>query len=292
MSLAGEASLMRWLHNEEYDAPRRPRMTLTVVDDIFFNVAERGLYVPLKAGTFQPSGYKALVRGDRGKLEVLASVRDSYKLVTNREVYDALQPVLAPYDTDIYTYYDRGGAKSYIDCRFNGVSRGYGGAAICFRTIFINGYGGTSLGAKIGAINSFCTNGSILGEYEGSYRRHTSGLDVSIAADWVEAGLKKWEVVNEKWTRWLKEEISTDHSHKAVTEMSESEDHQGKMIRTLVAKYIPVYGNTRFALYQTLTDYATHFDSYRQRAVNNNSPHEREIRLLAKAEQVMSRIAA
>jgi hypothetical protein len=271
-------------------------MTLTVEDDIMFPVAERGLYVPLKAGTFQPSGYKALIRGDRGKLEVLASVKDSYKLVTNREVYDALQPILGAYDTDIHTYHDRAGARSYIDCRFKGISRGYGGAAICFRTIFINGYGGTSLGAKIGAINFFCTNGSIIGEYEGAYRRHTSGLDVSVAAEWVKEGLKKWDVVNEKWTRWLKTELATkelfDKSGKAWQEMSDMKQHRTKMDQVLTDTYVPRYGSNLFSIYQTLTDYATHFDDYKQRAVNSNSSHEREMTMLAKAERVMERIAA
>jgi hypothetical protein len=56
--------------------------------------------------------------------------------------------------------------------------------------------------------------------------------------------------------------------------------------------YIPKYGNTLFALYQTLTDFASHFEDYKLRAVNNNSPHEHEFSLLAKAERVMSRLAA
>jgi hypothetical protein len=64
------------------------------------------------------------------------------------------------------------------------------------------------------------------------------------------------------------------------------------MASVLDETYVPKYGWTRFALYQTLTDFASHFEDYKLRAVNNNSPHELEFTLLAKAERVMARLAA
>lgn len=261
-------------------------------DDIYFPVAERPVYLPTKAGTFEKTGHKAIIRGDRGKLETLAIVKDSYKLVTNREVMDALQPILASFDTKIHTYFDKGGAKSYIDVQFEGVSKGFGGSPINFRTIFWNGYGGASFGAKVGAINFFCLNGAIWGEYEGSYRRHTSGLDASIAAQWVEGGLKKWDVVTEKWQVWLETQVDHGYIGPTFAQMSDNETHQERMLNTFTTKYVPQYGRTQFSVYQTLTDFASHYEDYRLRAVNSNSPHERELRLLAKAEQIMQRIAA
>jgi hypothetical protein len=195
--------------------------------DIFFKVAERGLYLPMKAGTFQPSGHKALIRQHGEGVKILNVVKNSYKLVTHREVYDALTPILNEHDVTVSTYHDNDGAKAYIDVRFNGLTTSLAGSKVAFRAIFVNGYGGTSFGCKVGAINFFCTNGMITGEHDVVYRRHTSGLDASIAA-----------------------------------------------------------------LYQTLTDFASHFEEYKLRAVNNNSPHELEFTLLAKAERVMARLAA
>jgi hypothetical protein len=74
--------------------------------DIFFKVAERGLYLPLKAGTFQPSGHKALIRQHGEGVKVLNVVKNSYKLVTHREVYDALTPILSEHDVTVSTYHD------------------------------------------------------------------------------------------------------------------------------------------------------------------------------------------
>jgi hypothetical protein len=43
---------------------------------------------------------------------------------------------------------------------------------------------------------------------------------------------------------------------------------------------------------ESMREPTTHFDYYKQRAVNSNSSHEREMTMLAKAERVMERIAA
>jgi hypothetical protein len=260
--------------------------------DIFFPVAERGLYLPLKAGTFQPSGHKALIRQHGEGVKVLNVVKNSYKLVTHKEVYDALTPTLSEHDVTVSTYHDYDGAKAYIDVRFDKLVTSLAGSNVAFRAIFVNGYGGTSFGCKIGAINAFCTNGMITGEHDVVYRRHTSGLDAAIAVDWLRAGMGKWDVDVERWHCWMKEHPTVAQECDAIKAMSDNTQHQQRMARELDLKYIPKYGNTLFALYQTLTDFASHYEDYKLRAVNNNSPHEREFTLLAKAERIMDRLAA
>jgi hypothetical protein len=134
--------------------------------DIFFKVAERGLYIPTKAGTFHPSGHKALIRQHGEGVKILNVVKNSYKLVTHKEVYDALTPILNEHDVSVSTYHDNDGAKAYIDVRFDKLSHLPRWEQVAFRAIFVNGYGGTSFGCKVGAINFFCTNGMITGEHE------------------------------------------------------------------------------------------------------------------------------
>jgi hypothetical protein len=260
--------------------------------DIFFKVAERGLYLPTKAGTFHPSGHKALIRQHGEGVKVLNVVKNSYKLVTHREVYDALTPILNGLNVTVDTYHDNDGAKAYIDVRFNELTTSLAGSDVAFRAIFHNGYGGTSLGCIIGAINAFCTNGMILGDYDAVYRRHTSGLDASVALDWLKAGIAKWDVGVARWHHWASHAITDEMVTQAVHAMSDNTQHRERMMDVLDETYGPKYGWTRFALYQTLTDFASHFEDYKLRAVNNNSPHEHEFSLLAKAERVMSRLAA
>jgi hypothetical protein len=260
--------------------------------DIFFKVAERGLYLPLKAGTFQPSGHKALIRQHGEGVKILNIVKNSYKLVTHKEVYDALTPILSEHDVTVSTYHDNNGAKAYIDVRFDKLVTSFAGSNVKFRAIFTNGYVGTSLGCIIGAINAFCINGMILGDYESVYRRHTSGLDASVAAEWLLAGVEKWDIGVERWHQWAGRPIGDEMVTQAVHAMSDNAQHRERMMDVLDETYGPKYGWTQFALYQTLTDFASHYEDYKLRAVNNNSPHEREFTLLAKAERVMSRLAA
>jgi hypothetical protein len=261
-------------------------------EDVFFKVAERGLYIPTKAGTFHPSGHKALIRQQGEGVKILSVVKNSYKLVTHKEVYDALAPILSEHDVSVSTYHDNDGAKAYIDVRFDKLVTSLAGSNVAFRAIFHNGYGGTSLGCIIGAVNFFCTNGMILGDYESVYRRHTSGLDASVAADWLKAGMSKWDVGVQRWHRWAGHAIGDGMVIEAVHAMSDNTQHRERMLDVLDETYGPKYGWTQFALYQTLTDFASHHEDYKLRAVNNNSPHAREFTLLAKAERVMSRLAA
>src|SRR3954468_2120150 len=102
-------------------------------EDIFFKVAERGLYLPMKAGNFQPSGYKALIRQHGEGVKVLNVVRNSYKLVTHREVYDALTPILNGHEVTVSTYHDNDGAKAYIDVRFEKLPTSLSGSNVSFR---------------------------------------------------------------------------------------------------------------------------------------------------------------
>jgi hypothetical protein len=105
------------------------------------------------------------------------------------------------------------------------------GSDVAFRAIFHNGYGGTSLGCIIGgAINAFCTNGMILGDYDVVYRRHTSGLDASIAVDWLKAGMAKWDVVCRALAS-LGEGVSRRQDMTHFEAMSDNEQHVEMMAR-------------------------------------------------------------
>lgn len=268
--------------------------------DIMFPVAERPAFWQDKHGNYHATGHKALLRVSDTKQPVqLAIVKDSYKVVHNREIMDVVQEVVAPYPHDIETYMDYEGRRCFIDVTFKEVTKGFGGSPVAFRTIFWNGYGGASFGCRVGAINSFCLNGMIMGEYETTYKRHTSGLDVQVAKEWVTAGLSKFQVVSKEWERWLNTSIS-EHmgsmkgEQKLLTEawrgMSDNERHHQMMDQTFMDKYIPKYGETLFAVYNTLTDFASHHENYRLRQANDNGRNEKEIRLLGKAEKVMREV--
>jgi hypothetical protein len=271
-------------------------MTLqTTGEDIFFRVFERPVYWKDKQESFHEAGHKALLRlhPDRPTEPVqLAIVKDSYKLVTNLEIVASLETILSNYDTEVHTLTDRGGARCYLDVKFNNLQTAFNNDPVNFRAIFWNGYGGSSFGCKVGAIWSWCTNGSIFGEYEATYKRHSSGLDVSAAEDWIKAGMKKWDVETVEWQEWRDKPSSYHEAKEACTKMTDNDGHVTKMLGRFDGVYCPRYGTNRFSLYQTLTDFATHFDDYKLRRIASNSNNERTITMLARAERVMKELAA
>lgn len=260
--------------------------------DIFFPVTERPLFWKHKDGSDQPSGYKSLLRkGEKDEPIVLAAVKESYKLVSNKEVHDALQPILAGHSVEERFYMDQQGARCYMDYTFTKMQYVLRGHPINFRAIFYNGYGGSAFGAKIGAINFFCLNGMIIGEHESSYHRHTSGLDCSIASRWLAAGMMRLTGQHEQWAQLLEQHADREYALNRFGEMTDNEKHIERMEEVYLSKYRDTYGPNRFAVYQTLTDFASHYDDYKLRAVNNNAPHQREHRLLARAERIMAQAA-
>lgn len=258
--------------------------------DIMFPVVERPVFWRAKYG-YEDTGHKALLRVSSSNEPIqLAIVKNSYKIVHNSEIMSVVESVVQPYPHSIETYMDYEGRRCFIDVTFKEVTKGFGGSPVNFRTIFWNGYGGASFGCRVGAINFFCLNGMIMGDYETSYKRHTSGLEVDVVKEWITAGLKKFEVVSREWERWLNTPVEWNRVVSAMEQLGDHKGHVDRMKLVMEDKYIPKYGRNLFGLYQTLTDFASHHEQYKLRAGNDNGRNEKEMRLLVKAERVMREV--
>jgi hypothetical protein len=173
-----------------------------MTEDIMFKVVERPVEWKDRHGGHHPTGHKALLRVTPTNEAIqLAIVKDGYKVITNMEVMDVVTEATKGWQTEVDTYSDQGGAKSFIDVKFKDVHTALNGSEINFRTIFWNGFGNASFGAHIGTINFFCLNGMILGSKETTYRRHTKGLDPNVAFDWITDGIKRFDIMNRQWDR-------------------------------------------------------------------------------------------
>jgi hypothetical protein len=208
------------------------------------------------------------------------------------EVMDVVTEATKGWKTTVDTYSDQGGAKSFIDVKFLDAKSLVNGSEINFRTIFWNGFGNSSFGAHIGAINAFCTNGMILGTKETTYKRHTKGLEPAIALQWIRDGQKRYEVAHQSWGDWLRIKLPVDRIDEAIKGMVDHQVQQVQLWQLFEQKYVPQYGDNLFSLHQTLTDYATHYDQFRLRAANSNSRNSRSFELLRQAEHIINQMAA
>jgi hypothetical protein len=244
---------------------------------IMFPVAERKVGWLTRTGAYDPiRSHKAIIRtteaGDG--VHVLNVVGSTYKLIHNKELFghientlckkmraDALDGVRV---TDKVSGFGRVCMREYvfpnIKCKLTGGVRDRRAVSeIAFRLIVQNGYGGSALRIHAGAIDFYCTNGMISGEYQSTYHKHTAGLVVSGIDATVERALDTFANSQQKWTRWVDTPVGHEQAMQLFRDLATSD----KLRDNLSQQYLrdrDERGDNLFAVYSTLTYYASHND--------------------------------
>jgi hypothetical protein len=242
-----------------------------------FTVHERALaFVPLGANRMpiKFSGHKALIRNINNEPRVLTVVKDSYYVVQNSDLFNAVTREMcaafgdnAVADAKLTERVADHGAWCMWDVTFPSIKRPIlygtgGGTEVGFRTVVINSFdGSTSVKAYVGAIDFFCTNGLIRGEYEQAVFRHNSNTilsrfsdrlkimmqvfdkDIDIMRDWA-----KRDVTLTRVQAWLDKQVDAGRLTKAKADA----------IALRFMQEAEVRGATVWALYSALIYYATY----------------------------------
>jgi hypothetical protein len=141
-----------------------------------------------------------------------------------------------------------------IRCRLSGTK-----SDIAFRLIVQNGYGGSALRIHAGAIDFYCTNGMVRGEYAATYRKHTSRLVVGNLSATIKEAQEQFVKSQEEWNRWAKTPVKHEKAMALFREIATST----KMKDNLLDQYAREKddrGDNLWAVYSTLTYYASHAD--------------------------------
>jgi len=244
---------------------------------ILFPVAERAVAWQGRDDVWhQAPHHKAIVRvhpSGRGAT-ALNIVGAGYKLVQNRELFhnveETMRQQMLPEHLvgvqvkDRVAYYGRVCYRDYvfpnIRCRVQ-PKTSYTRVAsdVAFRIIVQNGYGGSALRIHSGAIDFYCSNGMIRGEYSTSYRKHTKGLVVDNLGSVVTKALLSFSAAQDVWQQWA----GTTVSATSVTEFFNKIAMSEKMKDGLSDQYMrerDERGPNLWALYSALTYYASHDD--------------------------------
>ena len=243
----------------------------TASSPILFPVGERKVGWQQRDGAYRETrGHKAIIRlnekGDNAQL--LNIVGSTYKLVHNRELMGAVEEAMCNemlpehlagvQVTDKVSGWGKMCFRQYvfpgIKCKVNtpGIKSDIG-----FRIIVQNGYGGSALRIHAGAIDFYCTNGMIRGEYVSAYRRHTSGLVVGKLNSTIADALVEFAKAGEEWQAWSKTPVKHEKAMDLFRAIASSE----KMREGLTDQYMRETegrGNNLWAVYSTLTYYASH----------------------------------
>jgi hypothetical protein len=237
---------------------------------IFFPVAERLVGWRTRKETYEPiKTHKAIIRttpeGD--SVRVLDVVGSGYKLIHNKELFAAVENTMRKQipasDLQGVQIKDRvagWGRMCYREYVFPKIRCNLGSRArsdIAFRIIVQNGYGGSALRSHSGAIDFFCTNGMITGDYHSTYNKHTSGLVLSGIDATIERAIESFATNQTRWGKWTE----TPVKHQAAMDLFKELASSAKLQDNLAAQYLherDARGDNLWAVYSTLTYYASH----------------------------------
>lgn len=247
----------------------------TDASPILFPVGERNVAWEGRGGKFfRVPSHKAIIRvapGGEGAI-VLGVVGSEFKLIHNKELFThveaTIRNVMPARDiagVQVKDQVARWGTTCYrqyvfpnIQCTVAGNVR----SRVAFRLIVQNGYGGlhsSALRVHAGAIDFYCTNGMISGEYHSAYRKHTKGLVVSGFTDTIHNALQAFTANQDKWNRWA----ATPVKHAAAMELFRELTTSDRLRENLSDQYLrecDVRGHNLWAVYSAMTYYASHND--------------------------------
>jgi len=240
------------------------------------------------------SDHKCLVRlsPDSSHAIPLAVVKRSYAMIHNRELFNAVSDTMEAaftadelddaYCVDRVAMQGKSCLREYIfpsiNCRIGG--RGDRASLVALRIIVQNGYGGSALRNYTGAIDFFCTNGMIRGEYATMYRRHTSGLVIPQLREHIDKAIAAYADSALAFTRWADTPVTREDTmaffHAVAKTPSRFEHLSNQWLNE-----IEVRGRTLWSVYSALTYYASHVDETKKAPADsdaiNGIVHRREL---------------
>ena len=253
--------------------------------DADFEIAMKPLHFNFRdsyTGNFQSSRVNklAVVRTDTN--QCLGVVGPRYKAINHREMIDNQRAIIArsSLNTDGITekiVTDRNGARCYVKHTLpNQFLRTPDGDTAALTFLGVNSFDGLfSFMLSAGARQSACMNGQIFTEGSSTiYKsRHTRKLDIHQGAQIVGKGLQVMMQQNELWKAWYhtvpsEQLIKAIFSEAAGINLNDENATKNKnylyMWQVFAETYRPRQGNNLWAVYNALTDWATHAPSMKK----------------------------
>lgn len=231
--------------------------------DILFKAYSQPAMAISASGMRVETDHKVLYRIAENEEPIcLNVVGKNYKVIQNVDLFsaieDGLQDVLGhnKCHTDAMSQNGRICMRDYNFPNFTFTSPE--GKEVRFRMIVVNGFGGSAIKVYIGAIDYFCMNGMIIGDYTSKYARHSSRLELSQftkhVASSVDTFLLHKEFINMLADRAIKNESK-------VFEFL-NDNFSGQLSKKILNRYKLECLNrgqqTLWSLYSAMTNYASH----------------------------------
>ena len=251
-----------------------------LVPDDFIRVHEEPLYCKTKEelwcqeqgylGHYEEQEYENMITTHKAIIDdagnIISIVGQGYNVVQN---------------ADIIPDYERAIYRSQLDTTgmTRDIQQSHGGArTVCTYTFpahRIEVREGDSMDLKISVLNSYdgswkfmslvgalrlaCLNGQVIGDYFSSfYGKHTRSLDTDVAVEKLEHSLDVYMENAELWKQYPTTAVSELQAYNVFLNMAGESKVLLELLQTTHALYVEEVGNNLWALFNTLTDWASH----------------------------------
>lgn len=210
--------------------------------------------------------HKALVRVDAKKQpQPVAVVKHTYKLVQTVDLLIAVEkamlkvePALNADNVCIKDTIAEWGKHCIRDYTFRSITADIGAKSdVALRIIVSNSYGGKSIRVLGGAIEYYCSNGLIVGDYDTVYHRHTNGLKLESIEDNIRNCIMAFRGNVRKWKTWTGIKVQHEQAMSLFRAIAKSP----RMFDQLAERYVDECsdrGDNLWSVVSTLTHYSTH----------------------------------
>ncbi len=207
--------------------------------------------------------YKALVRQDTG--DVLAVVNHTYKVVQFpellRHLEQQIRQVFPAADFSVTQTAALGGRVGYVEYVFPELLTDALdlNKRVRFRLIVSNSFGFDRVKFYSGAIDGFCTNGMVFGEYNAAFWRHTKNLDIRTKfAEQIEKCLDKFFENAKKLRDWMERRVKPADVDAFFGALPVSDKLRERLAAQYQVQERRQRGETLWSVYSALTYYASH----------------------------------
>lgn len=164
---------------------------------------------------------------------------------------------------------------------------------IAFRTILLNSYDGSgSFKMYSGAIDFFCANGMISGEYDVFVHKHTSGLTVPDVTQRVKRTLEVFYTSADMWRQWVGKVITDEQVKTMLEQLHGVSERRAEQFMSLFHDNSLTHGRTVWALYSAFTAFASHAEGDDRFRIKDTGEDNEAVTLLNRERDVTNWVAS
>jgi hypothetical protein len=241
---------------------------------------------------------KVLVRDDNH--EPVGIVGQSYEVAQHPDAFRTVERIIAGSDLDttgisrdIQVSHD--GARAYAVYTLPAHSAGQGKEETALQISTRNSFDGSwCFHVEVGAVRMICLNGQVFLDSFAMFKaRHTAGLNMDHAARKLSKAIDVYQNESERWIRWQNTSVTDNQAFKTFADVAgckfvtpvkamtstveslllEPEVYRNRTLMNLWTQYTnderKALGSTAWAIYNTMTHWATHASATKSTAQKN-----------------------